>query len=30
MNNLQNYSDAQIQDVDQVQGGYIIIEDEIM
>ena len=30
MNNLQTYADAQLQDVDQVQGGYIVIQDNIL
>ena len=30
MNNIQTYTDVQIQDVDQVQGGYIVIQDNIL
>ena len=30
MDNLQNYSGTQIQNIDQIQGGYIVIQDEIV
>ena len=30
MDKFQDFSDVQIQDVDQVQGGYVIIEDQVI
>ena len=30
MDKFQDFADAQIQDLDQVQGGYVIIEDHVI
>ena len=30
MDKFQDFADVQIQDLDQVQGGYIIVEDAVL